>query len=194
MTLRKDSVLGRPWGRKMKASISLDKERIKLKGNGQKVIVPIHLSQGEPWIQPIDEEVDIRQLYQIQNNEDYTEPNVYGELHLGNQDSVGYNSDVELYDWEVENYETQARGCWTIQKVQKKPVQQCFVVSIIPNIFEKKTRKYPTLKPADVNITQVPRHKERESPAMHIEQVCRNIVEHGRLQRLVETFTGQASR
>ena len=42
----------------MKASISLDKERIKLKGNGQKVIVPIHPSQGEPWTEPIDEEVD----------------------------------------------------------------------------------------------------------------------------------------
>ena len=23
-----------------------------------------------------------------------------------NQDSVGYNSDVELYDWDIENYET----------------------------------------------------------------------------------------
>ena len=45
-------------------------------------------------IEPIDEEVDIQQLYQIQNNEDYTEPNIYGELYLGNQDSVGYNSDA----------------------------------------------------------------------------------------------------
>ena len=27
-------LVGRPWGRKMKASISLDKERIKLKGDG----------------------------------------------------------------------------------------------------------------------------------------------------------------
>ena len=27
------ALVGRPWGRKMKASISLDKERIKLKGN-----------------------------------------------------------------------------------------------------------------------------------------------------------------
>ena len=78
----------------MKASIYLDKERIKLKGNGQKDIVPIHPSQGEPWIEPIDGEIDIRQLYQVQNNEDYIEPNVYGELHLGNQDSVGYNSDT----------------------------------------------------------------------------------------------------
>ena len=122
----------------MKASISLDKERIKLKGNGQKVIVPIHPSQGEPWIEPIDQEVDIQQLYQIQNNEDYTKPNIYVELHLGNQDSVGYNSDAELYDWEVENYETQARGCWTIQTVQKKPVQQCFLVSIIQKNSKRK--------------------------------------------------------
>ena len=100
----------------MKASISLDKERIKLKGNGPKVIVPIHPSQGESLIEPIDEEVDIWQLYQVQNNEYYTEPNIYEELHLGNQDSVSYNSDAELYGWEVKNYETQARGCWTIQK------------------------------------------------------------------------------
>ena len=52
-------LVGQPWGRKIKALISLDKERIKLKGNGQKVIVPIHTSQGEPWTEPIDEEVDI---------------------------------------------------------------------------------------------------------------------------------------
>ena len=52
-------LVGRTWGRKMKASISLDKETIKLKGNGQKFIVPIHPSQGEPWKEPIDEEVDI---------------------------------------------------------------------------------------------------------------------------------------
>ena len=90
----------------MKDSISLDKERIKLKGNGQKVIVPIHPSQGEPQTELIDEEINVRQLYQIQNNEDYTEPNSYGEIHLGNHDLVGYNSDAELYDWEVENYET----------------------------------------------------------------------------------------
>ena len=53
------ALVGRPWGRKMKALISLDKERIKYKGNRQNIIVPIHPSQGEPWIEPIDEEVDI---------------------------------------------------------------------------------------------------------------------------------------
>ena len=114
------ALVGRPWGRKMKASISLEKERIKLKGNGQKVIIPIHPSQEEPWTEPINEEVDIQKLYQIENNADYTEPNIYGELHLGNQGPVVYNSDVELYDWEIENYETQAQGCWTIQAISKK--------------------------------------------------------------------------
>ena len=59
------ALVGQPWGRKMKVSISLDKERIKLKGNGQNFIVHIHPSQGEPWTEPIDEEVDIRQLYQV---------------------------------------------------------------------------------------------------------------------------------
>ena len=91
------ALVGPPWGRKMKASISLDKERIKLKGNGQKYIVPIHPSQGERWNEPIDEEVNVRQLYQIHNNADYTEPNIHGLLHLGNQDLVGYNFDAELY-------------------------------------------------------------------------------------------------
>ena len=60
----------------------------------RKWLSPFKASQGEPCTKPIDEEVDVRQLYQIQNNEDYIEPNNYGELHLGNQDSVGYNSDA----------------------------------------------------------------------------------------------------
>ena len=162
----------------MKTSISLDKERIKLKGNGQKVIVPIHPSQGEPWTEPIDEEVDVRQLYQIHNNTDYTEPNIHGELYLGNQDTIGYKLDAELYDWEMENYETQVKGCWTIQKVQKKPTQQCFIVSIIPKFFEKKLRERPILQPMNLNTSQLPRYKERESPVMHVEQVSKNIGEH----------------
>ena len=68
------------------------------------------------------------------------------------------------------------------------------MVSIIPKIFEKKTREYPTLKPTNINTTKIPRYKERESPAMHVEEVSRNIGEHGQLQILVETFTRQAAR
>ena len=67
-------------------------------------------------------------------------------------------------------------------------------MSIVPKIFEKKIREYPTLKHTNVNNTQIPRYKERESLVMHIEQVSKNIGEHGRLQSLVETFTRQAAR
>ena len=67
-------------------------------------------------------------------------------------------------------------------------------MSIVPKIFEKKIREYSTLQPTNVNTTQIPRYKERESLAMHVEQVSKNIVEHGRLQSLVETFIGQAAR
>ena len=76
----------------------------------------------------------------------------------------------------------------------KETSPTCFLVSIIPKIFEKKSRKYPTLETTNVSIKQIPRYKERESPVIHIEQVSKNISEHGQLQRLVETFTGQAAR
>ena len=55
-------------------------------------------------------------------------------------------------------------------------------------------KEYPTLQTINVNITQIPRYKERESPVMHVEQVSKNIGERGRLQSLVETFTGQVAR
>ena len=81
-------------------------------------------------------------------------------------------------------------GAGLFKKYRKKPTQQCFIVSIVPKIFEKKIKEYPTLKPTNVNTTQIPRYKERESPVMHIEQVSKNIGEDGSLQCLVETFRG----
>ena len=67
-------------------------------------------------------------------------------------------------------------------------------MSIVPKIFEKKIREYPTLQPTNIKTTQILRYKERESPVMHVEQVSKNIGDHGRLQSLVETFTGQVAR
>ena len=89
----------------MKASISLDKEWIKLKGNEKKVIVRIHPSQGEPWTEPIDEEFNVRQLYKIQNDEYYIEPNIYGELH---------SAIISMW-----NYMT---GIWKIMKLKQEDV------------------------------------------------------------------------
>ena len=64
------------------------------------------------------------------------------------------------------------------------------LVSIIPKIFERKIREYPSLAPIKKENKKPLRYKERESPVLHIEQVSKNLGEHGRLQILVEMFTG----
>ena len=98
----------------------MDKERIKLKGNRQKIIVPIHPSQGKPQTEPTDDDADTQQLYQITNNEYYSKPNTHGKIHLKNLESIGYNSDTKLYDSQIENYELQAQDYWTIESNPKR--------------------------------------------------------------------------
>ena len=61
-------------------------------------------------------------------------------------------------------------------------------------IFENKKREYPSLAPTKTDNKQSLWYKERESPVLHVEQVSKNLGEHGRLQILVETFTRQAAR
>ena len=54
------ALVDRPWARKMKANISLEKDRIKLKGQGKKVIIPLHPKEGEAWEEPNDLEDKVR--------------------------------------------------------------------------------------------------------------------------------------
>ena len=83
----------------MKANISLDKDKIKLKGQGKKIIIPLDRKEATPWVEPDDSEDNIRQLYKIiQSNLDSIEPNDQGELDIGSLTSIGRNSDTDLYD------------------------------------------------------------------------------------------------
>jgi hypothetical protein len=45
------SLFDRPWGQKMKSNISLKKYRIKLKGNGKKIMIPLDPKEGKPMIE-----------------------------------------------------------------------------------------------------------------------------------------------
>lgn len=91
--------VGRPWGRRMKASISLEKGRIKIKGKGKRVIIPLDPIKEKGWEEMDDDDINTRRLYQvIQSTEDTMEPNTNGELHFGSPLSVGYNSDSKLYN------------------------------------------------------------------------------------------------
>ena len=44
-----EDLVGRPWGRKMKKKISIEKDRINLKGNGRRIVIPLYLEEGNPW-------------------------------------------------------------------------------------------------------------------------------------------------
>ena len=104
----------------MKANISLGKDRIKLKGQGKKVIIPLDPKEGAPWEEPDDSKAKVRQLYKIiQRNLDMVEPNDQGELDIRSSTSVGRNSNSNLYDWELEKYESYAKDCWNIEAIPK---------------------------------------------------------------------------
>ena len=47
------------------------------------------------------------------------EPNKQGELNIGSSTSVGCNSNSDLYDWELEKYESYAKDCWSIEDIPK---------------------------------------------------------------------------
>ena len=49
----------------MKANISLEKDRIKLKGQGKDIIIPLDPKEGAPWEEADDLEARVRLLYQV---------------------------------------------------------------------------------------------------------------------------------
>ena len=99
------SLVGWPWERKMKANISLEKDRIKLKGQGKKIIIPLDPKEGTPWEELDDTKEKVRKLYKvIRSNFDSVKPNDKGELNLGSPTSIGQNFDADLYDWQLEKY------------------------------------------------------------------------------------------
>jgi hypothetical protein len=51
-----------PWGQQMKATISLERNRIKLKGSGRKIITPLDPKEGKPWMESWGEDQEARCL------------------------------------------------------------------------------------------------------------------------------------
>ena len=180
----------------MKANISLEKDRIKLKGQGKKIIISLDPKEGAPWEEPDDSKARVRKLYQVmQSNSDMVKPNDRGELDIGSLTSVECNSNSDLYDWDLEKLESYAKDCWSIeaipkQQVSKAQVCNCYSISIIPKIIEKKVKEYPTLIPTNVSTPKL-RFKEEDSPIIHLNETSKNIGDQGRLQSSVELFTGQ---
>ena len=64
------TIVGQPWGRKLKANISLEKDRTKLKKDGRKIIIPLDQKEGKPWNESWDEDQEGWCLYQIKKNKE----------------------------------------------------------------------------------------------------------------------------
>jgi hypothetical protein len=110
----------------------------KLKGSGRKIIIPLDPKEGKPWVEMWDEDQEARQLYQIMNEEkDNVKLNAKGEILVGSPVSMGKNSDTELYNWKIENYESHEKECWLIEAILIKMMRACFSVQEIPIVFEK---------------------------------------------------------
>lgn len=102
----------------MKENISLDKDIIKVKGNGKKVIIPLDLREGKPWDEPNDEDAYVHCLYQtMKYNEDTIDPNDKGEIYLGSPMIISQKSNFELYNWHIDHSEAQVRDCWEIKEI-----------------------------------------------------------------------------
>ena len=71
-------------------------------------------------------------------------------------------------------------------------VRNCYSISIVPKVIEKKIREYPTLIPNNTTNSKS-RFKEVESPAEHLNAATKNIGDQGHLQSLFESFTGQVA-
>ena len=72
-------------------------------------------------------------------------------------------------------------------------VQNCYSISVVPKVMEKKIREYPTIIPNNTTNLKL-RFKETESPTKRLNIVTKNLGDQGRLQSLVESFTGQATQ
>lgn len=78
-----------PWGWNMKATFSLERGSIKFKGNNRKIVIPLDPRERNPWIEPIDNEVETNFLYQImQEDKDKVEPNIIREIHTRSPISI----------------------------------------------------------------------------------------------------------
>lgn len=107
------------------------------------------------------------------------EPNNNGELHFGSPMSVRQKSNSEPYNWQMENYESQFRECWSIDATPYHSIHNYFSIPTIPKVFEKKVREYLTLVPTSNQMSTLPHlwYKERDSPQMHINEISNKMLE-----------------
>ena len=80
----------------MQASLSLEKERMKFKGDGKKILVPLR-GKMEATREFAEDVVTVEEIYRTTIEEDH-EPNEEGEIPLPSLTSLA-DSDQWIYEW-----------------------------------------------------------------------------------------------
>jgi hypothetical protein len=113
----------------MKATISLERDRIKLKECGRQIIIPLDLKEGKLWMESLVEDQETKCLYEINNEQNnYIELTAEEEYLKESPMSVGHNFDSSLYNWKIKNYETHAKDCFSIEFIPKKHLKTCYSI------------------------------------------------------------------
>lgn len=85
------------------AIINLKKRQMIFKGNNMRVIVPLDLSEGARYIEPVREQyctTDIDNIYQLTTKEqDFVNPTAKGKLTWGHDSSYASDLEEELENW-----------------------------------------------------------------------------------------------
>ena len=77
---------------------------------------------------------------------------------------------------------------------RRNQLDNSFLYRLFQKYLKRGMREYPSyLAPIKTDNKLSLWYREIESLVIHVEQVSKNLGEHGRLQILVETFTGQAA-
>jgi hypothetical protein len=69
---------------------------------------------------------------------------------------VGWNLDIEIYEWKMENYESRQKDCWTIEAIPRDSFKYFFSTKSIPIVFERNITQYPNLIPIGSKSTNSP--------------------------------------
>lgn len=79
------------------------------------------------------------------------------------------------------------------QQVSIPQVRTFYSISLVPKIFEKNIKEYPTLIPTNIEHNNLPklRFTKTSSSLTYVNELSENIGEQGHLQSPVETFIGQ---
>ena len=151
----------------MQASLSLEKERMKFKGDGKKILVPLR-GKMEMTCEFVEDVVIVEEIYRKIIEEDH-EPNDEGEIPLSSPTSLA-DSDQRIYEWQMQQYELGRRDYFSIQFIPK--------TNLTTNGKELREARY-------VGAGE---------PKLHLRKIEKSAKKESKLNTLTKSFAGVAAR